>query len=470
MDYNKILKIILSSKLAKWWRNYPPEIAAYRKEVSLEKLKLYLGKVFDEKNLHNVGLYIHIPFCTSRCHFCKYYSETIISKNIMSEYVKCIKKELSLYEINFKKHSLQSIYFGGGTPTLLDEKNWIALFKIINKFFRIDKDVQILVEGTPETCTFSKLKLLKSLGVNRLTIGAQTFDEKILIALNRRHSIKDIHDAFENARKVGIEYLNIDLLFGLPGETKESFFETLKQAVQIKPQCISPAFFDWHERVSFTEKYFDDVYVDFRRPKAESKAFFEMKKFLEKEDYYDEVNGRYYSMFLSGKEIRAYNQNNIPKGLLASTMVAGCHADGYLNYFKGISQKKLYQLQYHCGRLNKYIDSLKKGQMPNFSGIELSEDELVRQYLIYCFIFFHGKIGKKDFLSRFNKDAMLVLKNKFPELVNDYNVKENEDIIYFNRKSPYFRANRDKFVFFCLKYLYSTKVLNALKRKAKNKN
>jgi len=474
MNYNKILKLILQHKLAKWWRNYPPEFSAYKERISTEILKSYLEKVFERQNSDGVGLYIHIPFCSSRCHFCKYYSEVIKDEGIMSEYIKCIEKELSFYKINFKNHFLQSIYFGGGTPTLLDGKNWSKLFKIIHNFFKIDKNAQILVEGTPETCTPQKLKLLKDLGVNRLTIGTQTFDEKILNSLNRKHSIQDIYKAFENARKAGIKYLNMDLLFGLPGETKRSFLKTLKRAVEIKPESISPAFFDFHERASFSKSFskkdFRNVYVNPYQPKTEAEAFSEIRRILEKENYYAEVDGRYYSSFLLEKGIEASNQNNIPKGLLDSTVVIGCHADGYLNYFESASEKRFRQLQYHGVRLNQYIYQLRKGKMPIFSGMELPEDELIRQYLIYCFIFLRGRINKKDFSSRFNKEVIPVLKSNFSGLLKDYKIKENEDVVYFQRHNPYFYVNRDKFVLFCIKYLYSPKVLKDLMEKVKNES
>jgi oxygen-independent coproporphyrinogen-3 oxidase len=382
----------------------------------------------------------------------------------MSEYVNCIEKELLFYQIDFKEHTLQNIYFGGGTPTLLNKENWIKLFKIIHKFFKVDKNAQILIEGTPETCTYPKLKLLKDLGMNRLTIGAQTFDEKILNSLNRRHSISDIYKAFKNARKAGIKYLNIDLLFGLPGETKKSFLNTLNRAIEIKPECISPAFLDLNERVSFAIESLKNIYVNKEIEGREAEAFSEIRRILKENEYYDEANGMHYSSFLLRGDTQAYNQNNIPKGSPHSTVVMGCHGDGYLNYFKN----RPYQLQYHAGRLNRYISELKSNRMPNFLGLELSEDEIIRQYLIYCCIFLHERINKKDFLNRFNKDIITVLETKFPKLLRDYKIKENKDTVYFRRKKPYLHTNRDKFVLFCMKYLYSPKVLKSIEKEVKD--
>ena len=134
MDYEKISKSILYYKQSRWWRNYPPGFITYKKKVPLKVIRFFLKRVFSEQNNNKIGLYIHLPFCSSKCHFCKYYSESVCNKHVVSEYIKSLKKELLFYKVDFKKHPLQNIYFGGGTPTLFDKKDWIKLFKIVNTF------------------------------------------------------------------------------------------------------------------------------------------------------------------------------------------------------------------------------------------------------------------------------------------------------------------------------------------------
>jgi len=461
MDYKKLLKSILYYKQSRWWRNYPPGFIAYKRKIPLQTIRVFLKKVFSEQNSNKVGLYIHLPFCSYRCHFCKYYSESIWDKSVMSEYIKSLKKELFSYKIDFKKHFLQSVYIGGGTPTLLNKENWIKLFKIINTFFEIDKNTQILTEGTPETCNYSKLKLLKDLGVNRLSIGVQTFNEEILNSLNRRHSIKNVYSAFKNARRVGIKYLNMDLLFGLPGETKEIFIDTLEHALKVKPECISPAFLDLNKNVFFSKKDVRNVYIN----KRQAKILTEIKKILKKGDYQNKINDIYYSSFLLHGDVEAYNQNIIPQGSHDSVFAIGCHVDSYLNYLNS----KSYQLQYTKGvKLNKYISCLKDNKTLKFLGMEISEDEIIRQYLIYYLIFFKGKINKNDFFGRFNKDIIFVLKTSFSRLLKNSNIKEDKNFVYLCRKESNFYSDRNEFLFFCIKYLYSPKVLKILEKDAKN--
>lgn len=454
MNYNRILEFILENKSARWWRNYPPEIAVCTKKISLETIRFYLKKIFCQKNDKIIGLYIHIPFCVSRCHFCKYYSEAICDKKTMREYIGCLEKELMLYDVDFKKRHLQNIYIGGGTPTILDEESWHHLFAIIKNFFVIDKKAQLATEGTPESCTYSKLKLLKELGINRFTIGVQTFDEAILNKLNRRHSISDIDTAFKNARKANFDYINADLLFGLPGETKKSFYKTIGAIVKYKPDSISPAFLELGRGVSFSRKDVENAYIT--ENQIEAKALFEMGQFFRPYGYSNIIKGIYYQTFFCDKKIEAYNQNIVPKGSQDSTFAIGCHADSYLNYLEG----RLFQLQYHKeAKLNNYIDQIKNGRMPVFSGIEVPEDELIRQYLIYCFTFFQGKINKKYFFLTFREKLMPFLKRHFFRLLKENKFRGNKEFIHFYQRTPYSFPNRNELLLFFLKYLYSPAVL-----------
>jgi coproporphyrinogen III oxidase-like Fe-S oxidoreductase len=457
MNYDQILKFIVEKSPGKWWRNYPPTI--YRKPVSLRTVGGYLQKVFSANNTEDIGLYIHIPFCPSRCYFCAFYSEPAHDKKTMVEYVNCLERELLSYRVNFRQHSLKSIYISGGTPTILDDQGWKKIFKIVNKILKIDKEAQISTEGTPETCTYSKLKLLKDLGVNRFSIGAQTFDEKILNALNRRHSVLDIYTAFENARKVNFKYLNVDLLFGTPGETEESFLKTLRHTAELRPDCISPAFLWFNKNVFFSKKDAKNAYVT--KDQSDAKALLRISMFLKPFGYRNIINGVYYGCFLLNGQIQAHNQNIIPKGSSGSTFALGCASMSYLNYFADRS----YQLQSSPrANLQEYISNFKKGKNLTFSGIELPEDEIIRQYLIYCFIFLQGRIDKNDFLSRFKRELMPILKTDFNRLLTDNKFTETQKDVYFHQREPYSFTNREALLLFCLKYLYSPKILNSIEQ------
>jgi len=456
MNYDRILKYILQKKKGKWWIAYPPMPYI---PILPETIRAYLHNVFSEKNRKNIGLYIHIPFCASRCYFCGFYSEPICNRETMTDYINCLEKELLSYRVDFRQHLLHSIYLGGGTPTLLDEQNWEKIIKIINKFFKIDKRVQIATEGTPESCTYSKLKLLKELGINRFSIGVQTFDEKILNSLNRRHSVSDIYTAFKNARAVGFKYINADLLFGLPGETEESFLKTLKHTVELRPECISPTFFEFNKYVLFLKKDVKDAYIS--KDKKEIRAFLRITKFLTSFGYHNIIDGVNHRCFFLNGQIQAYNQTVIPRITRDSIFAIGCHAESYLNY----SGERSYQLRcINNATIQEYISGHKKGKIPTFFGRELLEDEITRQYLIYCFIYLLGRINKDYFLSRFKRELMPFLRRDFNKLLRDNKFIETQKDVVFQQKWPYHFANRAEFLIFCLKYLYSPKILKNIEQ------
>ena len=489
MEYDRILKIIVEQSPGKWWRNYPPIFyekplpsrtikgylrnifsakktnVFYNKRIPLRIVRRYLQNIFSRENTKDIGLYIHIPFCPSRCYFCAYYSKVIHNKEIMAEYLESLEKELLSYRVDYQPHSLQSVYIGGGTPTFLDEQSWKKIFKIVNRFFRIDNDAQIATEGTPETCTYSKLKLLKDLGVNRFSIGAQTFDDKILSSFNRRHSVSDIYIAFENARKVNFKYLNVDLLFGLPGETEETFFKTLKHIVALKPDCISPAFLWFNKNVLFSKEEAKNAYVT--RDQSDAKSLLQISKFLKPFGYRNIINGVYYQCFFLNGQIQVRNKNIIPKGSSGSTFSLGCSSRSYLNYSSG----KCHQLQYlHEADIKEYISRLKKCKDLFLWGVELPEDEIIRQYLVHCFVFLKGRINKKYFFSRFKKELMPYLKANFSRLLNDNKFTETQEDVCFHQKDPYSFVNRKALLLFCLKYLYSSKILNGIEELARGNN
>lgn len=427
--------------------------------MPLETVKAYLHSVFSTENTTDVGLYIHIPFCVSRCYFCGYYSEPICDEEIMAEYINCLEKELLSYRVNFRQHSLQSIYIGGGTPTLLDEQGWEKMIKIINKFFKIDKGAQMATEGTPESCNYSKLRLLKDLGINRFTIGVQTFDEKILNGLNRRQSKSDIYTAFKNARAANFKYLNADLLFGLPGETEETFLKTLNHIVELKPECISPTFFEFNNFVLFSEKNIKDAYIS--RDKSEVSALIRISQFLKSFGYRNIIDGVNYRCFLLNGQIQAYNSTVIPKISRGSIFAIGCHAESYLNY----SGDRCCQLRcMNIASTQEYISGHRNGKIPYFIGRELLEDEIIRQYLIYSFVYLQGRINKNSFLSRFKRELMPLLRTDFSRLLRDNKFAETQEDVYFQQKWPYSFTDRKELLLFCLKYLYSPKVLKLIVR------
>jgi len=165
------------------------------------------------------GLYIHIPFCRKKCPYCDFLSFTDLSKP-KKLYLHLLLKELELY-LSLYEIKLKSIYFGGGTPSLIPPSLYQTFFKKIKEFLRLNSLEEITIEINPEDYTEEDLKILREMGINRLSIGVQSFLNKNLQFLKRRHSPEDSIKKIELAYKVGFQNISIDLIWGLPSQTQE---------------------------------------------------------------------------------------------------------------------------------------------------------------------------------------------------------------------------------------------------------
>ena len=191
-----------------------------------------------EKGKSPFGLYIHIPFCPSKCYFCYCNSVALNSQRIINNYLKCIIRELKAFSPIFKKNQLTSVYIGGGTPSHLSIQQLKALFVQVVKLCRISDSAQLQFDASPVTLTKEKIKLLKSFGVNRITLGVQSFDEEVLKLNNRKNSFDHVYFLTEEIRKAGIKEINIDLIAGLRGQTDESFVNDIRLVKKLSPSMV----------------------------------------------------------------------------------------------------------------------------------------------------------------------------------------------------------------------------------------
>ena len=176
------------------------------------------------------SVYIHIPFCKSKCKYCSFVSFENSDNRL--GYIFSLLKEINYY---YDKTPLKTLYIGGGTPSLLDSKD---LSKIISKFV-FDKDAEITTELNPNDINRDYLSKLKDIGINRLSIGAQSFDDKILKLIGRRHTVNEIYKSVETAQDLGFKNISLDLIYGLPQQTIEGFRHDLKEVINLEVKHIS---------------------------------------------------------------------------------------------------------------------------------------------------------------------------------------------------------------------------------------
>ncbi len=187
-----------------------------------------------------IAFYLHLPFCTKICSYCHYSKQLAVSKEI-ELYAEAVKKEMSGYRELIKGEiKLNSVFFGGGTPTVLKAEQLSELLQSLSTTFDLNLEKkEISIESSPETLGEEKLFALREAGFNRLSIGAQDFDDAVLKQCNRNHGTKQALQAFDSARSAGFQNINIDLLYGLPGQTIESWEQTMQQISELKPESVT---------------------------------------------------------------------------------------------------------------------------------------------------------------------------------------------------------------------------------------
>jgi oxygen-independent coproporphyrinogen-3 oxidase len=186
-----------------------------------------------------VGIYLHIPFCQKKCFYCDFYS--ITGSSMQDDYVKAIIQEIRLTALDFKDGipKVDTVFFGGGTPSLLKDEMLENISNELKTHFEIQANTEWTIECNPGTLTLDKLKKYKEIGFNRLSIGVQSFNDKELKFLRRIHNAQTAKDTLENAHKAGFDNISLDLMFSIPGQTVASLEQSLSTAFSYSPKNIS---------------------------------------------------------------------------------------------------------------------------------------------------------------------------------------------------------------------------------------
>lgn len=184
------------------------------------------------------SLYLHIPFCVKKCRYCDFLSGPQ-DEETRERYTRALINEIKMQTICPAGSPVDTVFFGGGTPSVLSGSQIDRIMEALHSFFSIQKDAEISMETNPGTADDEKLRVLKTAGINRLSLGVQSMHDRELALLGRIHTAGQARQTFENARKAGFDNINIDLMSALPGQSLESWADTLEQAVRWAPEHIS---------------------------------------------------------------------------------------------------------------------------------------------------------------------------------------------------------------------------------------
>ena len=192
-----------------------------------------------DKTVHPLGLYLHIPFCKSKCAYCDFYSLARREEK-MDDYVRALTNHLVETAPMAAGHTVDTVYFGGGTPSYLGSERMAQLLQTVKKHYRVAKDAEITMEANPDSLfDWKSLRALRRLGLNRISLGVQSSDDTMLRSIGRIHSWQQVVEAAEEVRRAKIPDLSLDLIYGLPDQTMEQWQKTLADALSLSPEHIS---------------------------------------------------------------------------------------------------------------------------------------------------------------------------------------------------------------------------------------
>lgn len=207
-----------------------------------------------------LGIYIHIPFCASKCSYCDFYS-LADCKGKMEDYRDAVIRHIYESASSLQAYEIDTVYFGGGTPSYFGARRICDLFQALKDLGNVLRDAEVTMEANPDSLRREDLRLLRRNGVNRISLGMQSANNDILRLIGRRHNFQQVQMAVRNARKSGIENISLDLIYGLPSQSKEDWADTLAKAIELHPTHISCYGLQLEEGTPLYERYHDSPMI-----------------------------------------------------------------------------------------------------------------------------------------------------------------------------------------------------------------
>lgn len=307
------------------------------------------------------GIYIHIPFCKQACYYCDFHFSTNQEK--LEEIVNGIGTEIRLQKDYLAGEVISTIYFGGGTPSLVSQKNLNSILQSIHENFSVAPSPEITLEANPDDLTFEKLRELKEIGINRLSIGIQSFDDVILKTLNRAHDSGMAENCIHEARETGFNNISIDLIYALPGQGNDRWIQNINKALKLNPEHISSYALTIEEKTVFG------------RLASRGKM----------KGVDDDMAAEQLQILVAQLESESYEQYEV-----SNFSLPGYHSKHNSNYWKnkhylgvGPSAHSYNGLsrQYNISNNHLYLSSLKTSKIPATCEILTREDKL-NEYLL----------------------------------------------------------------------------------------
>lgn len=364
--------------------------------------------------MNSLGIYIHIPFCKSKCHYCNFNSYQRIDNKI-EEYINALCHEIINNTEILSSYEITTIYFGGGTPSYIDPKYIVQIMELLRGCTNISDNAEITIELNPGTVNYEKLSVYKEIGINRISIGLQDSHDEVLKNIGRIHTYSDYCSLLELIKKLEFKNYSTDIIYGLPGQTKLGMIDTLKSLITSNVPHISVYGLELHQdsKLDFLVK---NKFLTLPSEDDEMDIKHTLEYYLEENGYsrYEIAN---YSKptFESKHNLNYWNQGN------------------YLGFGAGASSYMFSTRYTNVLDIGQYINCIENN---NNIHTDIEEMDLLDTIKEYCILQLRLKdgINLKSFYSKFKKDIFELYSVEINKLISEELLVHNNDNIYLTNK------------------------------------
>lgn len=370
-------------------------------------------------NKQRLGIYLHVPFCKSKCAYCDFYSFVPTGEDLCERYVKALVAHMESYKKSCESYAPDTVFIGGGTPTALPIELLLEIIRGVKRNFKLSKGAEITLEANPATVTYRDLKRLRRAGVNRLSLGLQSGNPDELKTLSRLHTRREFEEAFRDARRAKINNINVDIMFGIPGQTMDTMMRTLNYVTKLGPEHIS----------------FYNLKIE------EGTPFWKMRDALDLPDEDTEYEMYMTAVkFLAYKGYAQYEISNFAKpGFQCMHNIKYWNCDEYLglgpaahSFFNGTRFS-------FCRNAEKYMKALEHPEANiriTDSTEELMKKERLGEYVMLRFRLSEG-ISTREFYRLFGKDFEAMYGAKLARFIRGGYVEHKDDRYYMTPKGMF---------------------------------
>ena len=351
------------------------------------------------------GLYIHIPFCDHICTYCDF-PKLLTKGQRHAEYIEALIQELKLYQQNVGFSNLQSIYIGGGTPTALSVEQIQPVFDFLTEQIQMNQIQEFSIEANPENLTHDKIQYLKAQGVNRFSLGVQTFHESLLKRIGRKHQAQEVIQAVANLRQCGIKNINLDLIYAIPGQTLDELRDDLRQVISLEVEHISAYSLIVEEHTQLYLAYMRDQ-IELTDNEIEAKMY-EMTIETLTEAGYEHYEISNFAKSKPSLHNQWYWKNETYIGV-------GLGAHGYV---KG-------QRYQNTRSINTYIELLKDGKLPMIESHALTKEEMIEEEMFLGLRLLKG-VNLKAISDKYDVNIDEIYGKAFEELIQKGYLEQKE--------------------------------------------